>query len=301
MQAISCRHAFVRAAGASRSASRRARHVVAASAQKQPPTLSSMDEDKSINAFCSIDGEGKRMAPMTLGEKEQLFLEALSAYYYDGKPSISDSEFDNLKDELLWSGSKVAVLSSDEQRFLEAQIAYNKGKPILDDTEFDKLKTRLKGAGSIITAEGPRCSLRSRSMYSDTQVDYLRMTAINIPAALVVLGAVFSIDDLTGFQITKIIELPEPWGIVALWGVLLPIVYVLSTSITNAVFKDALILRATCPNCGTESTTYFGDILTVSGNRKTNEVKCANPECKSTLTFDNTKRSVTCTPPEVKA
>jgi hypothetical protein len=37
-----------------------------------------MDEDKSINAFCSIDGEGKRMAPMTLGEKEQLFLEALS-------------------------------------------------------------------------------------------------------------------------------------------------------------------------------------------------------------------------------
>jgi hypothetical protein len=39
MQAISCRHAFVRAAGASRSASRRARHVVAASAQKQPPTL----------------------------------------------------------------------------------------------------------------------------------------------------------------------------------------------------------------------------------------------------------------------
>ncbi len=58
---------------------------------------------------------------------------------------------------------------------------------------------------------------------------------------------------------------PEPWGIVALWGVLLPIVYVLSTSITNAVFKDALILRGTCPNCGTESTTYFGDILTVSG------------------------------------
>jgi hypothetical protein len=87
---------------------------------------------------------------------------------------------------LLASLPAPASRSSDEQRFLEAQIAYNKGKPILDDTEFDKLKTRLKGAGSIITAEGPRCSLRSRSMYSDTQVDYLRMTAINIPAALVV-------------------------------------------------------------------------------------------------------------------
>lgn len=57
------------------------------------------------------------------------------------------------------------------------------------------------------------------------------------------LGGVFSVDDLTGFEITKIIELPEPWGIVALWGVLLPTVYVLASSITNLVFKDALILK----------------------------------------------------------
>ena len=47
---------------------------------------------------------------MTLGEKEQQFLEALSAFYYDGTASISDAEFDLLKDELVWSGSKVAVL-----------------------------------------------------------------------------------------------------------------------------------------------------------------------------------------------
>ena len=56
------------------------------------------------------------------------------------------------------------------------------------------------------------------------------------------LGGVFSVDDLTGFEITKIIELPEPYGIVALWGVLLPTIYVLAASITNLVFKDALIL-----------------------------------------------------------
>lgn len=35
---------------------------------------------------------------------------ALQAYYNDGKPTISDTEFDNLKDELVWEGSKVAVL-----------------------------------------------------------------------------------------------------------------------------------------------------------------------------------------------
>lgn len=63
----------------------------------------------------------------------------------------------------------------------------------------------------------------------------------------------------------QLIELPEPYGIVVLWGFLLPTIYVLASSLTNAVFKDALILKAPCPNCGTETTTYFGDILTVAG------------------------------------
>ena len=30
-----------------------------------------------------------------------------------------------------------------------------------------------------------------------------------------VLGGVFSLDDLTGFEITKLVELPAPWGIVS--------------------------------------------------------------------------------------
>lgn len=33
---------------------------------------------------------------------------------------------------------------SDEQKFLEASMAYVAGKPILSDTEFDQLKLRLK-------------------------------------------------------------------------------------------------------------------------------------------------------------
>lgn len=46
--------------------------------------------------------------------------------------------------------------------------------------------------------QGPRCSLRSKKMYSDAYPDYLRMTALNVPAALLVLGFLFSIDDITG-------------------------------------------------------------------------------------------------------
>jgi hypothetical protein len=48
-----------------------------------------------------------------------------------------------------------------------------------------------------------------------------------------VLGIVFGIDYSTGFTITKIVELPGPYGIVAVWGLFLPLVYVLAASITE--------------------------------------------------------------------
>ncbi len=32
------------------------------------------------------------------------------AFYYDEAPTMSNEEFDNLKEELLWAGSQVAIL-----------------------------------------------------------------------------------------------------------------------------------------------------------------------------------------------
>ena len=76
----------------------------------------------------------RRLKRMSLGEKEQEFLAALSvcimfpsllpwclntrvtcgvpmqAYYFGEKPEMSNEEFDNLREELLWEGSRVAVL-----------------------------------------------------------------------------------------------------------------------------------------------------------------------------------------------
>ena len=34
----------------------------------------------------------------------------VQAYYYDEKTLLSNEEFDNLKEDLIWAGSKVAVL-----------------------------------------------------------------------------------------------------------------------------------------------------------------------------------------------
>lgn len=285
---------------------RAARKALCRAQQQQETQLQSPSDDDAdlcdynvAGAYCSIDEQGQRLSSRTLGEMEQEFLTALSSWYYEGKPMMTDEEFETLKDELLWNGSKVAVLDSKEQRFLEASMAYQRGKPILTDQQFDELKSQLKAQNSIVTAEGPRCSLRSKKMYSDATPDYLRMTALNIPAALVVLGLVFGLDDITGFEITQFIELPPPYGIVALWGLLLPAIFVVATSITNLVLKDGVILQGACPSCGTTNFTYFGDIFSVSGTGGQNVVECGN--CKADLTVDAAKRIVVVAePPEEK-
>ena len=58
-----------------------------------------------------------------------------------------------------------------------------------------------------------------------------------------VLGALFTVDDITGFEITKLIELPEPYGIIALWGLVFPLLFIFANTITNLVFRDALIMK----------------------------------------------------------
>jgi predicted nucleic acid-binding Zn-ribbon protein len=62
------------------------------------------------------------------------------------------------------------------------------------------------------------------------------------------------------------------------------------SSLTNFALRDALILRGPCPNCGTNVNTYFGDILTVQGNREKNSVGCGN--CKAKLEFDALDRTI---------
>ncbi|KAF5935500.1 hypothetical protein HYC85_026629 [Camellia sinensis] len=114
--------------------------------------------DSKILPYCSIDKKEKK----SLGELEQEFLQALQAFYYEGRAIMSNEEFDNLKEELMWEGSSIVMLTSDEQKFLEASMAYVAGTPIMSDEEYDKLKMKLKMDGSDIVVEGPRCSLRSR-------------------------------------------------------------------------------------------------------------------------------------------
>jgi hypothetical protein len=169
-------------------------------------------------------------------------------------------------------------------------MAFSVGKPIMSDAEYDQLKLDLKKNGSQVAIAGPRCSLRSQRVYSDSTVDYLRMTLLNVPGALVGLGACFVVDDLSGFGITQLVELPEPWGFVAVWFVVLPVIYLISAKVTGLLLKDSVVLSAPCPNCGSPNIAFFGDILTVEGNKESLDVTCES--CKELINFQRRTRQV---------
>lgn len=246
--------------------------------------------DDYVQEYCSIDPATGKKVKKTLGQMEAEFLDAMRSYYYDGQATMSNEEFDNLKQELLWEGSTVVVLSEAEQKFLEASMAYNAGKPIMADADYDKLKKELKQQNSTVAAGGPRCSLRSGKMYSDASVDYTKMLALNIPAVFIVLGAVFATDFASGFSLSKLIESPGLAGNLFLWTVLLPGIYVLSSSLTNLIIRDGVILTSKCANCGHVNNAYFGDIIIVEGAKGSQELECES--CKSLLKWDNDAREV---------
>uniref|UniRef100_A0A0E0EK42 Uncharacterized protein n=1 Tax=Oryza meridionalis TaxID=40149 RepID=A0A0E0EK42_9ORYZ len=87
--------------------------------------------DSNVLPYCSINRKEKK----TIGEMEQEFLQALqaralpfplvesgyllpyilySAFYYGKKAVMSNEEFDNLKEELMWEGSSVVMLNDSE-------------------------------------------------------------------------------------------------------------------------------------------------------------------------------------------
>ena len=70
-----------------------------------------------------------------------------------------------------------------------------------------------------------------------------RCPSADLWPGLQTLFALFSVDDITGFKITSLLELPQPWGILVTWGCVLPLVFLIASALTNLVFKDGIILN----------------------------------------------------------
>ena len=115
---------------------------------------------------------GERTA-IALDEKEKLYLECLDAFYNEnGKALLSDEEYDKLKLDLDFDGSKVAVFSADEIKFVLANKRFKMGKAIMNDAEYDSLRKKLKDAGSLVVIhDAAKCSVDDGICKTDLVVD----------------------------------------------------------------------------------------------------------------------------------
>ena len=216
---------------------------------------------------------------LTRDEKEKIFIDALQSFYFSGRKTLSDTEFDQLKEDLAWEGSEVVTLNRDETKFLAAMSAYLKGEPIMSDEEFDALKASLKEAGSsVAVSTEPKCFVDTGICTVNFTEDKTRMASIY----LIPNGVIFGL-----FWLGLLYEIVEPLRyvnpVVLLFVAGFP-AYASTVFFTENIFlKKPLIAKGPCPACGTENRIFFGDIVGVEGFKNDAEFNCSN--CKTPISI----------------
>jgi len=226
--------------------------------------------------FCALDEKTGKAIVLSVEEKERIFIEAMQAYFFDGREMLKDADFDQLKEDLLWEGSPVAALSRDENKYLAAMQAYLSGKPIMPDEEFNALKKSLIQSGSVIAvSKEPTCFVDSGICSVTWTKDDVRQAVAYMPTFAVVsaLWLIFA------FELTPLKYINPLFGIIL--GS--PLIWFGSLAFAeNIFFKNPLVASGPCPDCGADNRVLFGDVLGVEGFGEKAELKCTN--CKTELT-----------------
>ena len=195
------------------------------------------------------------------------------AYYSSGRKILEDEEFDLLKEDLTWSGSKAVVMNRKETAYLQAMTDYLKGTPSLSDAEFDALKSELLEEKSKFAVQTePTCYIDTGICKVTLTEDTFKTNLLYLPA-----GAIFTLlwVGLT-FELLNPLVAVNPL-VLAIVGS--PFIYTASKTVTEGfLFENLKIARGPCPSCGYENTVYFGNILGVEGFSDVASVKC--PNCK---------------------
>lgn len=97
-----------------------------------------------------------------LAQLEEMYVDALWAYYHDGVQLLNDAQYDKLKQELAWQASGFPTLRRYEIDFVKASLSYWQGKPLFSDEEWKNLKQK-------VLADGKRQDVTAFLLYSKGQ------------------------------------------------------------------------------------------------------------------------------------
>lgn len=219
--------------------------------------------------------------------KTLTFSFSIQSYYVNGRQLLPDDEFDLLKEDLSWNGSKLVQMNRNEAKYMAAMQAYLNGEPIMSDSEFDALKTTLKEENSMFAVSTePKCYIDTGICTVTMKEDFFRSNLLYLPV-----GSILSILWLgISFEIIEPIIRLNPLLLFALGS---PLIYNGAKTVTdNYIFVNNKIVYGPCPSCEAENRIYFGDILGVEGFSDVATVKC--PNCKAEFSVQrNTLRAST--------
>ncbi|CAM9511766.1 unnamed protein product [Chrysoparadoxa australica] len=236
-------------------------------------------EELCRDEYCAVDEATGEPILLTKGEKERIFLDSIQSFYYDGRKVLEDSDFDKLKEDLVWEGSDVVSLNRQETLFMNAMGAYMKGKPIMEDAEFDALKASLREAESpVAVSTEPKCFIDTGICSSTFQKDRFRQATlylpVGVPSLIICLGALYELVEPLR-HINPILQL-----VVAAFPAAL-----FTRSFTESVFLsgDPMIAYGACPSCGAENRVFFGNIVGVEGPKQDADLTCQS--CKVSISI----------------
>jgi hypothetical protein len=86
--------------------------------------------------------------------QELIYLDVLYNYYYNKKQLLNDEDYEELKNQLQWSGSDVSSMTGKEALFVTAVAAHRRGEALLDDKEYESLKQQLVNENSWVVKRG---------------------------------------------------------------------------------------------------------------------------------------------------
>jgi len=207
--------------------------------------------------FMGVDSMGNPVT-LTLAAREKLYLDATALYHLDGSQLISNDDYDQLKNDLAFEGSKVGLMNRDEIKFMVAASRYAEGKPIMSDSEFDNLRRKLKAANSkAVVHEMPVCKIDSQVCKADLEKDNTKNFVLYLPALIVSAITVSEISFLAAGSYSE-------GGLSPTVSLLInsPFIAGLTYAITNfLLFQKPMVVVTKCPRCQTEQPIFFGTLM----------------------------------------
>ena len=213
-----------------------------------------------------------------------MYIDSLWNYYNGGAFTLSDEDYDRLREELNWQGSGFPTLRRYEVSFVSAAISYARGEPVVTDEEYEDLKRKVKAAGKRDDVTALLLYTKGQELLEPDQYARLKDEMAKLDIDVAMRGATCTLsktsdvlenDSGTVFKMyAALAAVPTAIGLVpylaaAVFGLDLPPAFGLGFAATFGLaitakivdytsLQNAEILKGQCPCCENEIKQFFG-------------------------------------------